>query len=199
MKAITLIEPWASAIAEGRKTIETRGRRTGYRGRLAIHAGKTIDQYVLAEWRERGLLTGPVHPGMIVASAVLTCVPMVHTTQPRDGNCLVVASHRLMLHGAPTEPGSDVTDQRPFGYFSPGRWALLLDDIAPTTERCPWCWGTGWRCDCHQVGDCAECNAHDCSQTGCPICTPPSGCGGSGRCDPIPARGQQAIPWEWTP
>lgn len=68
----------------------------------------------------------------------------------------------------------------------------------PTTERCPACWGTGWRCDCHQLGNCAECNDHDCSLTGCPICTPFGGVGGVGRCNPIPARGQQAVPWEWT-
>lgn len=40
MKAITLYEPWASAIADGLKTIETRGWGTDYRGPLAIHAGR---------------------------------------------------------------------------------------------------------------------------------------------------------------
>lgn len=38
MKALSLRQPWASLIADGRKTIETRAWRTRYRGPLAIHA-----------------------------------------------------------------------------------------------------------------------------------------------------------------
>ena len=38
MKALSLRQPWASLIADGRKTIETRTWRTHYRGPLAIHA-----------------------------------------------------------------------------------------------------------------------------------------------------------------
>lgn len=39
MKAITLHQPWASLIALGVKTVETRSWNTNYRGTLAIHAG----------------------------------------------------------------------------------------------------------------------------------------------------------------
>ena len=38
MKALSLRQPWASLIANGHKTIETRTWRTRYRGPLAIHA-----------------------------------------------------------------------------------------------------------------------------------------------------------------
>lgn len=40
MKAISLWQPWASAIPAGLKSIETRGWATAYRGPLAIHAAK---------------------------------------------------------------------------------------------------------------------------------------------------------------
>lgn len=40
MKAISLWQPWASAIALGLKRIETRGWSTNYRGPIAIHAAK---------------------------------------------------------------------------------------------------------------------------------------------------------------
>lgn len=40
MKALTIRQPWASLIAAGVKTIETRSWSTKYRGPLAIHAGK---------------------------------------------------------------------------------------------------------------------------------------------------------------
>jgi hypothetical protein len=41
MKAITVRQPWARAIAVGAKNVENRGRATAYRGEIAIHAGKT--------------------------------------------------------------------------------------------------------------------------------------------------------------
>jgi hypothetical protein len=41
MKAISLHQPWAAAVAVGIKWIETRSWRTHYRGPLAIHAAKT--------------------------------------------------------------------------------------------------------------------------------------------------------------
>ncbi len=40
MKAISLHQPWASAVAFGVKTIETRGWRTNHLGPIAIHAAK---------------------------------------------------------------------------------------------------------------------------------------------------------------
>ena len=39
MKALTIMQPWASLIACGAKTIETRSWPTKYRGPIAIHAG----------------------------------------------------------------------------------------------------------------------------------------------------------------
>lgn len=43
MKALSLWQPWASAIAAGLKTIETRAWKTSYRGPLLIHAAKRWD------------------------------------------------------------------------------------------------------------------------------------------------------------
>lgn len=39
MRALTLHQPWATAVALGVKTVETRSWATSYRGPLAIHAG----------------------------------------------------------------------------------------------------------------------------------------------------------------
>jgi hypothetical protein len=44
MKAITIIQPWATLIAFGEKEFETRSWATNYRGNLAIHAGRKIDK-----------------------------------------------------------------------------------------------------------------------------------------------------------
>ncbi|MGG1880520.1 ASCH domain-containing protein [Paenibacillus cisolokensis] len=44
MKAITIIQPWATLITLGEKQFETRSWATKHRGELAIHAGKKIDR-----------------------------------------------------------------------------------------------------------------------------------------------------------
>lgn len=43
MKVITIRQPWANLVALSLKTIETRNWKTKYRGPIAIHAGKTVD------------------------------------------------------------------------------------------------------------------------------------------------------------
>ncbi len=43
MKALTIKQPWASAIISGIKTVENRTWYTHYTGRLLIHAGNSRD------------------------------------------------------------------------------------------------------------------------------------------------------------
>jgi activating signal cointegrator 1 len=43
MKTLTIRQPWAELIAQGKKDIEVRTWKTNYRGKIAIHAGKVID------------------------------------------------------------------------------------------------------------------------------------------------------------
>lgn len=241
MKAITVRQPYASLIAAGVKTIETRPRSTSYRGRIAIHAaasvpaavrrslrtgrreasGRPINEFedVLGRYRLDGESRGVSRAlplGAVVASAVLTdCVPIedldgdIFECPTLDyGKVLYVRStddeYALVVDRHAVEPqlDVDVSDQLPYGDFSPGRWALLLDDVKPTTERCPWCWGDT---DCpycegakveigsdgEPVGECGGCDGS--GYDPCPVCDV------HGTCDPVPARGQQAVPWEWTP
>ena len=42
MKALTIAQPWATLVAIGEKTVETRSWKTSYRGEIAIHAGKGL-------------------------------------------------------------------------------------------------------------------------------------------------------------
>ena len=58
MKALTVRQPWASHIAEGRKRYETRPMPTRHRGLLAIHAGKNAE--AMAQAGLTGLPLGAV-------------------------------------------------------------------------------------------------------------------------------------------
>jgi hypothetical protein len=50
VRAISLWQPWASAVVFGTKKIETRHWSTNYRGPLAIHAAKHLVQRELVMW-----------------------------------------------------------------------------------------------------------------------------------------------------
>lgn len=64
MRAISLHQPWASFIAEGHKTIETRGWSTSYRGDLLIVSTKKPKH-----------LDYPLGQALCVVN-VFDCVPM---------------------------------------------------------------------------------------------------------------------------
>jgi activating signal cointegrator 1 len=68
MKALTISQPWASLIADGRKWVENRTWFTGYRGPLAIHAGKGTQYLTRAELK--GYPTGCI----IAVAELVACV-----------------------------------------------------------------------------------------------------------------------------
>lgn len=74
MKAITLWQPWASLIASGLKTIETRSWKTEYRGLLAIHAAARIE----TDGR-RKFPTIPVPTRCVLAICELTAVKKMNS------------------------------------------------------------------------------------------------------------------------
>ena len=43
LRALTVRQPWCSAMVIGDKRVENRSRRTRYRGMVALHAGLAID------------------------------------------------------------------------------------------------------------------------------------------------------------
>lgn len=138
MKALTLTQPWASLVAIGAKTIETRSWLTSYRGPLAIHAAKGFPAYarefamapLCYEVMRRhdakaGIFVRPAYPlGAVVATCnLLDCLPM------ESGVCLAGVFQDY--------PELDTPQEQAFGDFSPGRWAWVLEDIKPFPEPIP--------------------------------------------------------------
>ena len=79
MKVLSLTEPYATIIKEGKKKIETRSWKTNYRGKLYIHASSTK---IPKEYRENKDLMNLVdinnlNYGYIVCSCeLIDCVEM---------------------------------------------------------------------------------------------------------------------------
>ena len=93
MKAITLYQPWASWIAYGWKTIETRmhNRFQSLRGeRVAIHAGKTWDEnairvahdYLRPDQRHRVAKAGCPRGAVLCSAFVVGCRRMLPSDAP---------------------------------------------------------------------------------------------------------------------
>lgn len=130
MKALSLLEPWASLIACGSKRIETRSWKTAYRGPLAIHASKSIPKWARmlcplfakilgikqyhGSWLyylEQGI--GPL--GKIVATCNLV-------------DCIEMTPENIAKVGNP---------ERDFGVYAPGRYMWILQDIKRLKEPIP--------------------------------------------------------------
>lgn len=122
MKALTLWQPWASAIAFGLKQYETRPRKTNHRGLLAIHAGKAMNEEVLAslghiQWSDHIKLplsrrydqvgAGDFPQGVVVAVAELE-------------DCLTMDDELIASVGA---------QERSLGHWEAGRYAYKLTDV----------------------------------------------------------------------
>lgn len=127
MKALTVRQPWATLIALGVKRIETRSWPTKHRGPLAIHAAKGMTGPA-CELCDREPFRAPLidagHDGAI--------------SLPRGA---VIATARL-VDVVSCEEITEADDigvlrQLPFGDFTPGRYAWLLDDVRPLPEPVP--------------------------------------------------------------
>lgn len=155
MRSLTLHQPWASLIAVGAKTIETRSWSTTYRGPILIHASKTVARmgegwdgwarlpagtYEATRSTEsptRFPPDGQLVEGLPVGAVVAVCdlEAVVPTEDVRfDGTLgsdtiLLVSPGRCTLHSQ--------SDNEPLGDYSPGRYAWMLDRIRPLTTPVP--------------------------------------------------------------
>ena len=124
MKAISLWQPWASAIALGHKHVETRHWSTKYRGTLAIHAAKRWEpdqrEFASVE-RTLGRLPWRLPFGAIVAVCDLVDV------RPTDELKFTVSAV-----------------ERLYGNYEPGRFGWLLENIRPLAEPIGYRGGQGF-------------------------------------------------------
>ncbi|MDT9719152.1 ASCH domain-containing protein [Paenibacillus sp. ClWae2A] len=140
MKAVTIIQPWATLVALGVKTLETRSWATKHRGPLAIHAGQKVDKEacLIPQIREALLKHGindwrDLTTGAVIAKAVLNDVWAINHPFKNGG----------LIERVSTDTGRFLTwggympDEYHFGDYSDGRFAWQLDDVVQLQEPVP--------------------------------------------------------------
>jgi ASCH domain. len=117
MKVVSLIQPWATLIALGEKSIETRSWATKYRGEIAIHASQTIDKTRFEQPTFKRLLK---KHGITDISQIPTGV--------------IVAVANLVDIKTTEELKKSISRQEKIlGIYKKGRVGWMLDDIKATT------------------------------------------------------------------
>lgn len=129
MKAITVIQPWASLLAEGAKLYETRSWKTNYRGEILIHAGKKDPLFGISAmsdeaWTDACIALG-IH-GTVNRFEHLPTGAIIGKT--RLVNCIEITPEfsERMRRDFPTEYS--------FGDFTPGRYAWAMKDTEAFDE-----------------------------------------------------------------
>lgn len=129
MKALSLWQPHATAIALGLKPWETRSWPTHYRGPLAIHAAKRpwSDQ---SEWdtearRRLGVYIASHGPTPWVLGGVVCICDLVECVRTSELRGCLNAAHAFW---------GDFTD----GEDGKGRWAFRLENVQVITPAVPW-------------------------------------------------------------
>lgn len=132
MKALSLIQPWATLVAVGAKRYETRAWSTPYRGPIAIHASK---------WLDAG--------GRVISSEVAEYLSLCHEEPFRSAlgqngiervrdlpSGAIVAVARL-VDVVRTDTVIIDALEREFGNYAPGRYAWKLADVRQLLEPIP--------------------------------------------------------------
>lgn len=142
MKALSLLQPWASLVAIGAKRIETRSWSTRYRGPLAIHASAGFPptcRKLCAEEPFRTVLLGAGLPiWRPLGGAIELDPPLPDWNALPRGQVLAVVTVADCLPTSPTfgsypflpEWLDELSDQeRAFGNYEEGRWGWHLEDV----------------------------------------------------------------------
>ncbi len=129
MKAISLWQPWASAIALGLKRFETRGWSTNYRGPIAIHAAKKVSREQEDIFK---LLMCRGDFGVPMGAACLFSFSML----PK-GAIVAVADLREVLSTTPIHRAPETWNELEYklGDYTPGRFAWRLENVRALVQH----------------------------------------------------------------
>lgn len=123
IKAVSLMQPWAGLVAAGAKSIETRSWPAKYRGPLAIHASMGFPEEARKLCLQEPFKSALARGGY---------------NDPKDLPLgAVVAVCRLDAVWKVEKESWVPAGQKPFGDFTPGRYAWDLVEIERLKEPVP--------------------------------------------------------------
>ncbi len=137
MKALSLWQPWASAVAYQSKLIETRHWSTNYRGPIAIHAAKRkiiselIHYSCIWQWqgamRESGIRFGDKSLHEVLPFGAIVAVADLVDCRPTES----FTNGELDTPRRPKDVDNNLYDwtERIMGDFSLGRFGWMLSNI----------------------------------------------------------------------
>ncbi len=118
MKAISLLQPWATLVVIGSKKYETRSWNTQYRGPLLIHASaKQPNNYQAFTYKKDPFFSKFITDvNDLPYGAIIGKVELIRTCHTGE-----------LLHPNMFEKEKEITDQeKAFGDYTPGRYAWEL-------------------------------------------------------------------------
>lgn len=131
MKAITIIQPWATLIALGEKRIETRSWKTSYRGELLIHAGKKIEKRLC----DREPFWSTLHSHGIDSFEKIPNGAIIAKCNLVDCVKIKLEDSFLSMPRATLENEKLVcANEYYFGDYTPGRYAWILENVEMLDE-----------------------------------------------------------------
>lgn len=99
MKVLSMIQPWASLFVFGESGDETRSWKTNYRGPMAIHTSKKINneacshKAIQALLARHGCTPDSLPTGKIIATCTLVnCIQVLEN----DGTCAILENGRVI-------------------------------------------------------------------------------------------------------
>jgi len=127
MKALTIIQPWATLIAIGAKKIETRSWATKYRGPLAIHAGMNRD---FCNMRGKDYICG-TEPFLSVLTKHLEALEPNRVLGFMPLGAVIAICNLVGCAPVTGAPLSEfLTDrEKAFGDYTEGRFMWFLEDV----------------------------------------------------------------------
>jgi len=132
MKAISLIQPWATLVVIGAKKIETRSWNTSHRGEILIHASKKMTGEYKRLCQEEPFKTSLKDVDELPLGRIIGKVNILGTAS--------TDAFGLMSTGIPlkkTYSKKDWDIELAFGDYSPGRFGWLLSDPVSFTNHYP--------------------------------------------------------------
>jgi hypothetical protein len=147
MKALSLWQPWASAIAIGSKRIETRSWPTNYRGPLLIHAAKHLVKSEFlqfsCDWNWLGAMA-PIRPVMdhpelldkMIPFGVIVAVAQLVSCRPTG----LITLEEIRRPRTPDgqKPGLYDWTEEQMGNFSHNRFAWFLEGVRALPQAIPY-------------------------------------------------------------